>query len=146
MRKVLIVDDDTEIFLDYLFEELKSRGFAPRGASSLREAIDILEKESDFCVVILDIILPLRPEEDKIFEDYFGRKPTGPTDAMRAGLSLLPTIRQKKIPVVILTNLDTLTKIGEEIARQIPSDINIFHKPPKEEFYEEIEKLSRNCR
>lgn len=55
-EKVLLVDDDAE-FLEVMGERLKSRGTEVYTASSAREALDLIDKQS-FDAVILDLQMP----------------------------------------------------------------------------------------
>lgn len=143
MRKVLVIDDDVEILLNYLIDKLQECGFMVRRATSLKEAVEILKTESGFCAAILDFMLPLMPEEDKIFEAFYGRKPQGPGDAMRAGLSLIPILEKKRVPILVLTHVTRATRIGAQILQEVPRDkvIGIWTKPPEEEFYEKLQEI-----
>ena len=141
MKKVLVIDDETEVFMDYLFAQLEMRGYLARKATSLREAVEILKEEKDFCAAILDLMLPILPEDDEIFERHFGYKPKDDLDAMQAGLSLLPILRAEGIPVLILTNVNEATTVGQKIFNNIPQDVPVYIKPPKEDFYERLQEI-----
>ncbi len=140
MKKVLVVDDDVGIFLDYIFAELEHRGFTVSRAASLKEAADAI-RDDHFCAVILDLMIPLTFADEEIFKKAFGRAPSGPGDEMKAGLSLLPILEEKGIPIIILTNLNIETKLGAEVYKRIPKHISVYNKPPKEEFYAKLEEI-----
>mgnify|MGYP000085345268 CR=1 FL=1 len=143
MKKVLVIDDDVEVLLNWLIDELARRDFIVKRAASLKEALGILQAESGFCAAVLDLMLPLMPEEDNIFEDYYGRKPQGPEDAMRAGICLIPLLEEKKIPILVLTHITSATEIGEEILQEIPEEkvVGVWNKPPEEDFYEKLQRI-----
>lgn len=54
--KVLVVDDE-EDFLNTIVKRLKGRGLAVAGATSGRQALELMEAE-DFDVVVLDVKMP----------------------------------------------------------------------------------------
>lgn len=55
--KILVVDDDKEI-ADLVEIHLISDGFAVRKANNAREGLDILDREKDINLAILDIMMP----------------------------------------------------------------------------------------
>ena len=150
--KILLVDDDAEILLDYFVDELQRRGYRPEVALSLSEAKRILddpERSRDIACAILDIMFPLSEEDDPIFREYFGRDPTGPEDGMQAGLALVPILSEKKIPILVLTHLSPRSPIGSKVWKELgklKEDRVIQYaaeKPADEHFYE---ALGKECR
>jgi CheY-like chemotaxis protein len=57
MYKILIVDDDIEI-LEILYNELVKYGFVVFKASSGKDAIEVLKKNTDINIVISDFRMP----------------------------------------------------------------------------------------
>jgi len=57
--KVLVVDDD-ELLRDFYSKVLKSEGFDSVPAPDGDAAIEILNKESDFVLAIIDLLMPVR--------------------------------------------------------------------------------------
>ena len=55
--KILLVDDEME-FLDVLSERLGKRGFKAVNVSSGWDALELLKKQADFEVVVLDFRMP----------------------------------------------------------------------------------------
>ena len=84
-KKVLLIDDEVEVLLDYVIDDLEERGYSVVRALSLVEALRKLKEHSNIKAAILDIMFPLSEEDDTVYERYFGRKPAEPADAMNAG-------------------------------------------------------------
>lgn len=57
MQKILIVDDDKEI-ADLISDALADEGFTTVLAYDGEEAIEIIEKNADFTLIVLDIMMP----------------------------------------------------------------------------------------
>ena len=57
--KVLVVDDD-ELLRDFYAKVLKSEGFEAVPAGDGDAAIEIMKKESDFVLAIIDLLMPIR--------------------------------------------------------------------------------------
>ena len=148
-EKILLIDDDVDMLLDYLVDKLQEQGYRVIPARSLSEAIARLKEFSDINCAILDIMMPLSEEDDTIFEEYTGRKPTGPEDAMQAGLALIQPLRGAEVPILVLTHLSEETGIGAKVWKELhrledKGEIVIaMQKPPTPEFYN---ALSKGCR
>lgn len=146
-RKVLLIDDDVETFLDFLISRLNDEGFDVIKASSLTAAMKVLKERQDISASILDIMFPLREDEDAIYEEYMDKRPTGPEDAMQAGLALIPAIVEESIPILVLTNLSRKTRIGSEVHEELDKQrseekiVGVWLKPPDDSFFEMLKKL-----
>src|SRR3989339_523217 len=66
MKKILIVDDDTEL-RDHLAEVLKGDGYQTQSASSAQEAYGKLSLE-EFDIVLLDHMMPKKSGIDALIE------------------------------------------------------------------------------
>lgn len=66
MKKILIVDDDTEL-RDYLAEILREDGYRTQSASSVKEAYEKLSLE-EFDIVLLDHMMPKKSGIDALIE------------------------------------------------------------------------------
>jgi len=95
--KVLVADDD-ELLRGFYSKVLQAEGFESVLAADGDEAIEILEKDNDFVLAIIDLLMPVR-----------------------TGWELIEYIKKdeklKKIPVIALTGLassfDEFNKIEE---------------------------------
>lgn len=152
-ERILLIDDDAKILLDYLTDGLKDRGYLVISALSLAEAKEILEdphKSQSIACTILDMMFSLSEEDDPIFREYFGRDPTGPEDAMQAGLALIPILAEKKIPILVLTHVSRRTPIGRELWEKLDElrkDEVIEYaaeKPADDDFYAALEEACKS--
>ncbi len=66
MKKILIVDDDTEL-KDHLAEVLREDGYQTQSASSAKEAYEKLSLE-EFDIVLLDYMMPKKSGIDALIE------------------------------------------------------------------------------
>lgn len=148
--KILLIDDDAKILLDYFVDELQKRGYQPEIAISLSEAKRILddpEHSRGISCAILDIIFPLSEEDDPIAREFFKRDPTGPEDAMKAGLALIQILSEKGIPILVLTHLSRRSPIGSKIWQELKKlELQgvikyAAEKPADDDFYNALKKV-----
>ena len=59
VKKVLVVDDD-DLLRDFYVKVIKGEGFETVSASNGDEAIDVLKKNQDFSLAIIDLLMPIR--------------------------------------------------------------------------------------
>lgn len=146
-KTILLIDDDVEIFLDYVVSKLEHKDFQIIKAHSLTEAIEALREPQDIKAAILDIMFPLEEEDDAIYERYMGRRPSGPADAMQAGLALISPLVEKAIPILVLTHLTPKTMIGSNVHEKLKrlekegKIVGVWLKPPDDSFFNKLEEV-----
>jgi CheY-like chemotaxis protein len=59
VKKVLVVDDD-DLLRDFYVKVIRGEGFETVSASNGDEAIDMLKKDPDFSLAIIDLLMPIR--------------------------------------------------------------------------------------
>lgn len=57
MKKVLVLEDETDI-RDFVVINLRRSGYMPIEAGSGEEALELLSKNSDIAIAVLDVMLP----------------------------------------------------------------------------------------
>lgn len=146
-KTILLIDDDVEIFLDYVVSKLERMGFHIIKAHSLTEAMEALKDPQDIKAAVLDIMFPLEEKDDTIYERYMGRRPTGTADAMQAGRALIPPLMEKAIPILVLTHLTPKTRIGSEVHEKLKrlvkegKIVRVWLKPPNDSFFNKLEEI-----
>lgn len=84
-KKILIVDDD-DILLDFFTRALGSEGFSVTAVANGDDAIEELEKNPDYALAIVDLLMPVKTGWDVI-------------DFMKS------RDEYKNIPILVLTGL-----------------------------------------
>lgn len=140
---LLMIDDEIDTIMRWFTQRLEVKGFRIHRCYFFTEAVVLLQEcdatEKEIDGVILDIMLPLRKEDEEAYSEITGHKPRGATDAMKAGLTLLPLIRKclPGVPIFVLTSLPEETEIGRAVYRKMePLVHHIQRKPANDKFFE----------
>lgn len=146
---LLVIDDEIDTIMRWFIQRLKVGGFRIRPCLFFADAVTWLQEraatEEEIDGIILDIMLPLRKEDEEAYCKIRGYKPTGATDAMEAGLALLPLIRKylSGVPIFVLTSLPAETEIGRVVYSELgktPEVRHIQRKPADDSFFELLRK------
>ena len=142
---LLVIDDEIDTIMRWFIHRLEVKGFRIHPCRFFAEAVawlqerDVIEKEIDG--VILDIMPPLRKEDEEAYCKITRHKPRGPTDAMKAGLTLLPLIRKclPGVPIFVLTSLLEETAFGRAVYGELKKTLAVRYiqrKPADDKFFE----------
>ncbi len=141
---LLVIDDEIDTIMRWFIERLKVGGFRVRPCRFFADAVTWLQEhaatEEEINGVILDIMFPLRKEDEKAYCKIKGYKPRGALDAMKVGLALLPLIRKylPSVPIFVLTSLPAETEIGRAVYGELektPEVRCIQRKPADDAFF-----------
>jgi len=141
MVRVLVLDDEVDALLGYLTARLEEDGHAVSAFPTLAEALEAIE-DGAFDVAVIDIMFPIREEDDRAYRKLSGRNPRGIEDALKAGIALIKNIASK--PVYVVTHYTRMTAKGREVWTALDEMKDLgritcaWEKPPPDEFYEAI--------
>lgn len=97
LKRILMVDDELEYIKPYI-ETLQDEGYVVSGISNVDEALGLLEKNQDFDLITLDMLMP----PSKTLEENFAE-----LDLRNTGVWLHQMIREKlalqHIPIIFIT-------------------------------------------
>jgi len=138
---LLVIDDDIDTIMRWFIQRLKAGGFRVRPCRFFADAVTWLQEhaatEEEIDGVILDIMLSLRKADEEAYNKVEGHKPRGATDAMQAGLTLLPLIRKSLpgVPIFVLTSLPADTEIGRTVYGKLEkiSDVRYIQRKPADD-------------
>lgn len=92
-KKNILIIEDSETYLNYFYELLKREGFNVLKAKNGAEGVEIaLREEPD--LILLDVIMPVM-------------------DGMTALEKIRESNWEKKVPIIMLTNLDDVQRVSE---------------------------------
>lgn len=100
IKKILIVEDERDM-RQALVDELSRNGFETLEAKNGREGLESVQKDHPD-LILLDIVMP-------------------EMDGMTMMQKLRENVEGKKIPIILLTNLNATDKIIEGVVRDEPS-------------------------
>lgn len=100
IKKILIVEDERDM-RQALVDELSRNGFETLEAKNGREGLESVQKDHPD-LILLDIVMP-------------------EMDGMTMMQKLRESVEGKKIPIILLTNLNATDKIIEGVVRDEPS-------------------------
>ena len=118
MNKIIFIDDSAEKLISFI-ELLEFNGFCVDVVKDIDNAISLLQKNNDYQLVILDMIMPYNanriPNDDEEFKGF------------RTGLFLLDKIKQiiPNVPIVIFSVLRD-SEIEKEAIRR--GAVRYIHK------------------
>ena len=119
MARILLLDEDLDGFIEYVREGLAEADLEVRGYKYLGDAHTVVSSDSEeFDAAVVDIMLPIRKEDDAAFHDLVGRSPRE-DDAMWAGTYLIPLLNKKEIPVFIITHLNNASSLGRRVLAKL---------------------------
>jgi len=116
-KKILWVEDDY-YHLKGLFKKVEKKGFSVIPARSYIEAKTLLKNESEFCMIVLDLIIPY--SESTLVDPDLKNIETN-DDATKNGVLLFDFIigeLKLDIPILILTMAQTPNIINNLISRR----------------------------
>lgn len=143
---VLLIDDELLTIMRWFPVRMRKHGFNVISCESFGKAVDLLlaindETQKRIDAVILDIMFPLSAASQEAFKRLTSHTPNGLTDAMGAGMTLLPLIREKlpSKPVAVLTSVPEETS---GVEGSLAGNVELFQrKPADESFFSELKEL-----
>lgn len=148
-KKLLLVDDEANLFLSYIGRALGSASWDVNSLESLEQASNYLGSFSESLdAVVLDAMFPLATSEIPVFRELTGEEPSAES-AFTLGLALVDLIHTKlpEVFIAIVTSVPYTTNVWTELQQRVEYyqqqgiSIELYAKANRGDLLEDLRNL-----